>query len=111
MDVKGRNLHTGLHSSVSVSSNEILDALREPANDIVAGVKGVLERIPPELLSDIMKNGILFTGGGALLWGLDKLVSRQTGIPVKIAEDAVSCVAKGTGIALENLDSIVNSHL
>ncbi len=111
MDVKGRNLQTGLPSSVSVSSMEMLDALKEPANDIVAGVRGVLERIPPELLSDIMKNGILFTGGGSLLYGLDKLISQNTGIPVKIADDAVSCVAKGTGIALENLDSIVNSHL
>lgn len=111
MDVKGRNLQTGLPSCVSVSSMEMLDALKEPAADILAGVRGVLERIPPELLSDIMKNGILFTGGGSLLYGLDKLISQNTGIPVKIADDAVSCVAKGTGIALENLDSIINSHL
>ena len=111
MDVKGRNLQTGLPASVNVSSVEMMEALREPANDIVLGIRGVLERIPPELLSDIMKNGILFTGGGTLLKGLDKLVTYQTGIPVRIAEDAVSCVAKGTGIALENLDSIVNSHL
>lgn len=111
MDVKGRNLKTGLPASVSVSSLEMIEALKEPANDIVAGVKGVLERIPPELLGDIMRNGILFTGGGSLLYGLDKLVSNHTGIPVKIADDAVSCVAKGTGIALESLSSLVNSHL
>ena len=90
---------------------EMIEALKEPTNDIVTGVRGVLERIPPELLGDIMRNGILFTGGGALLKGLDKLVSKHTGIPVRIADDAVSCVAKGTGIALENLSSLVNSHL
>ena len=111
MDVKGRNLKTGLPDSVSVSSVEMLEALKEPATDIVTGVRGVLERIPPELLGDIMKNGILFTGGGSLLKGLDKLVEKNTGIQVKIADDAVSCVAKGTGIALENLDSLINSHL
>ena len=111
MDVKGRNLKTGLPSSVNVSSMEIIEALKEPANDIVSGVKGVLERIPPELLSDIMKNGILFTGGGSLLYGSDKLVTQHTGIKVQIAENAVSCVARGTGIALENIDSLINSHL
>jgi len=111
MDVKGRNLKTGLPSSINVSSMEMIEALKEPTNDIVTGVRGVLERIPPELLGDIMRNGILFTGGGALLKGLDKLVSKHTGIPVRIADDAVSCVAKGTGIALENLSSLVNSHL
>ncbi len=111
MDVKGRNLKTGLPSCVSVSSYEMMEALKEPANDIVTGIKGVLERIPPELLGDIMKNGILFTGGGSLLYGLDKLVTMHTGIPVRIADDAVSCVAKGTGIALEKIDSLINSHL
>ncbi len=111
MDVKGRNLKTGLPSSVNVSSLEILDALKEASMDIVNAVKGVLERIPPELLGDIMRNGILLTGGGALLRGLDKLIQTHTGINVKIAEDAVSCVAKGTGIALENIDSLINSHL
>lgn len=111
MTVKGRNLETGLPSSANVSSIEISEALKEPANAIVAGVRGVLERIPPELLGDIMRNGILFTGGGALLQGLDKLVTKNTGIPVKVAEDAISCVARGTGIALENLDSLINSHL
>jgi len=111
MDVKGRNLQTGLPCSVNVSSLEILDALKEPASDIVSGVKGVLERIPPELLSDIMKEGILFTGGGSLLYGLDKLLTQHTGIKVRIADDAVSCVARGTGIALENIDSLINSHL
>ncbi len=111
MDVKGRNLKTGLPSCVNVSSLEILDALKEASTDIVNAVKGVLERIPPELLGDIMRNGILLTGGGALLKGLDNLISASTGIPVKIAEDAVSCVAKGTGIALENIDSLINSHL
>lgn len=111
MTVKGRNLETGLPSSANVSSIEISEALKEPANAIVAGVRGVLERIPPELLGDIMRNGILFTGGGALLQGLDKLVTKNTGIPVRIAEDAISCVARGTGIALEKLDSLINSHL
>ena len=111
MDVKGRSLQTGMPASVRVSSDEMLTALAEPTADIVNGVKGVLERTPPELLGDIMKNGILFTGGGALLRGLDKLVEKNTGIPVKIADDAVSCVANGTGIALENLSSLINSRL
>lgn len=111
MDVKGRSLQTGMPASVRVSSDEMLTALAEPTADIVNGVKGVLERTPPELLGDIMRNGILFTGGGALLRGLDKLVEKNTGIPVKIADDAVSCVANGTGIALENLSSLINSHL
>lgn len=111
MDVKGRSLQSGMPASVRVSSDEMPDALREATNDIVNGVKGVLERTPPELLGDIMKNGILFTGGGSLLTGLDKLVSKNTGIPVKIADDAVSCVANGTGIALEHLGTLVNSHL
>lgn len=111
MDVKGRSLQTGMPASVRVSSDEMLTALAEPTADIVNGVKGVLERTPPELLGDIMKNGILFTGGGVLLRGLDKLVEKNTGIPVKIADDAVSCVANGTGIALENLSSLINSHL
>ncbi len=111
MDVKGRNLKTGLPSSVNVSSLEMLDALKEASMNIVNAVKGVLERIPPELLGDIMRNGILLTGGGALLRGLDKLIQAHTGITVKIADDAVSCVAKGTGIALENIDSLINSHL
>ena len=96
---------------VKVSSDEICEAIIEPATDIVNGIKGVIERIPPELLGDIMRNGILFTGGGSLLHGLDKLVTLHTGIGVKIADDAVSCVANGTGLALENLDSLVNRHL
>ena len=111
MEVKGRSLKTGMPASVRVSTTEMLSALSEATTDIVNGVKGVLERTPPELLGDIMKNGILFTGGGALLSGLDMLVSKHTGIPVKIADDAVSCVAKGTGLALENINSLINSHL
>lgn len=111
MDVKGRSLQSGMPASVRVSSSEMLEALSEPSMDIVNGVKGVLERTPPELLGDIMKNGILFTGGGSLLCGLDALVTKHTGIPVKTADDAVSCVANGTGIALENLNALINSHL
>ncbi len=111
MDVKGRSLKNGLPASVKVSSSEMLAALTEPATDIVNGVKGVLERTPPELLGDIMKDGILFTGGGSLLKGLDMLVAKHTGIKVKIAPDPVSCVANGTGEALENLSSLINSHL
>lgn len=111
MEVKGRSLKTGMPASVRVSTTEMMTALSEATADIVNGVKGVLERTPPELLGDIMKNGILFTGGGALLTGLDKLVTKHTGIPVKIADDAISCVAKGTGMALENINSLINSHL
>jgi len=104
MDITGRNLLSGLPKTQSVGSNEILEALREPINSIVEGIRMTLEKTPPELASDIMMQGIMLTGGGALLKGLDVLIRKETGMVVQIAEDPLDCVAKGTGMAIENVD-------
>lgn len=101
MEIKGRNLLTGLPMNVRVSSNDMLEALREPIFEIIEAVHGVLERTPPELAADISNRGILMTGGGALLYGLDKLLTERTGIDVHIAKDPIECVAVGTGKSLE----------
>ena len=106
MDIRGRDLVTGLPKTVTVYSSEMLEALIEPAMMIVDAVHSVLERTPPELASDISDRGIYMTGGGCLVDGLDKLLHEKTGINVMIAEDAVSCVALGTGKALDNLDAL-----
>lgn len=103
MDVRGRNLVSGLPVNIKVSSSQMMEALEETVTSIADAVHSVLERTPPELASDIANQSIIMTGGGALLWGLDKLIEKRTGIPVTIAEDAVSCVAKGTGKALDSL--------
>ena len=103
MEIRGRDLVSGLPKTLSVHSKEILEALREPIYKIVDAVKGTLEKTPPELAADIMDHGIMMTGGGALLTNLDKLISNETGMPVMVAEDALSCVGEGTGRSLENL--------
>ena len=95
MDVRGRNLVSGLPETIKVSSEETLEALRESVAQIADAVHYVLEKTPPELSADISDKGILMTGGGSLLWGLDKLIAKRTGISVYIADDAISCVAKG----------------
>ena len=104
MDVRGRDLITGLPKTVTVHSSEMLEALLEPAMLIVDAVHSVLEKTPPELSADISDRGIYMTGGGCLVDGLDKLLQEKTGINVMIAQDTVSCVALGTGKALDNLD-------
>lgn len=104
MDVTGRNLISGLPKTVHVSSDEMIEALEEPVQAIVEKVYSVLERTPPELAADISEFGIVMTGGGALLYGLDKLIQERTKIAVYVAEDAISCVALGTGKALEAID-------
>ena len=104
MDVTGRNLISGLPKTVSVSSEEMIEAMEEPVQAIIECIHSVLERTPPELASDISEQGICLTGGGSLLYGFDKLVQETTKIAVYIADDAVSCVALGTGKALESLD-------
>ena len=104
MDIRGRDLSTGLPKTVTIHSSEMLEALIEPAMMIVDAVHGVLERTPPELAADISDKGIYMTGGGCLIDGLDKLLQEKTGINVMIAQDSVSCVALGTGKALDNLD-------
>ncbi len=106
MDVRGRDLTTGLPRTITVYSSEMMEALEEPAMMIVEAVHSVLEKTPPELAADISDKGIYMTGGGCLIDGLDKLLQDRIGINVMIAEDAISCVAIGTGKALDNLDSI-----
>ena len=106
MDIRGRDLTTGLPKTVTIYSSEMMEALTETAMMIVDAVHSVLEKTPPELASDISDKGIYMTGGGCLVDGLDKLLQEKTGIGVMIAQDAVSCVALGTGKALDNLDSL-----
>lgn len=106
MDIRGRDLITGLPKTITMHSSEMMEALEEPARMIVDAVHSTLEKTPPELAADISDKGIYMTGGGCLLDGLDKLIQHETGINVMIAEDAVSCVALGTGKALDNLDML-----
>ncbi|MEN9559480.1 MAG: rod shape-determining protein [Pseudomonadota bacterium] len=106
MEVKGRNLAEGIPRSFTVSSNEILEALNDPLNSIVSAVKVALERTPPELGADIADKGMVLTGGGALLRDLDRLLMEETGLPVVVAEDPLTCVVRGCGKALENIDSL-----
>jgi rod shape-determining protein MreB len=104
MDVRGRNLITGLPSTVTVSSTEMLEALEEPVGQIFEAIHSVLERTPPELMADISQRGIVMTGGGALLYGLERMLATKIGIDVFVADDAISCVAIGTGKALNMMD-------
>lgn len=106
MEIRGRDLLTGLPKTIEISSDEIVDALRESITQIIDGVKKTLETTPPELSSDVMERGIVLTGGGALLQNLDKIISDETNMPVFIAEDPLDCVAIGTGKALDNFDLI-----
>ena len=106
MEIRGRDLVTGLPKTVTVYSSEMLEALIEPAMMIVDSVHSVLEKTPPELAADISDRGIYMTGGGCLIDGLDKLLQVKTGINVMIAQEAISCVALGTGKALDNLDTL-----
>ena len=106
MDIRGRDLTTGLPKTLTIYSSEMMEALQEPASLIIDAVHSVLEKTPPELAADISDRGIYMTGGGCLVDGLDKLIQEKTGINVMIAEDAISCVALGTGKALDNLDAL-----
>lgn len=111
MEVRGRNLISGLPKTMEVTSDEMLEALAEPISAIADAVHSVLERTPPELSADISDRGIVMTGGGSLLNGLDKLISKRTNIPVYIAEDAISCVAIGTGKSLDNFDLLIETDV
>ena len=104
MKVTGRNQITGLPCTVEISSAETLEALDECVEQIVVTTHSVLEKTPPELAADISESGIVMTGGGSLLYGLDKKIEQRTGIKVKIADNPLSCVATGTGAALSSLD-------
>ena len=106
MEVKGRCLLTGLPKEVTVSCTEMMDAFEEPVERIMEAIHSVLERTPPELVADISTNGIIMTGGGSLVSGFDKLVCARTGIHTVVAEDAVSCVALGTGKSLDSLNNM-----
>ncbi|KOR31221.1 rod shape-determining protein MreB, partial [Achromatium sp. WMS2] len=101
IEVKGRNLAEGVPRSFSLNSNEILEALQEPLAGIVSTVKTALEQTPPELGADVAERGIVLTGGGALLRDIERLVEEETGLPVVVAEDPMTCVARGGGRALE----------
>ena len=109
MEIKGRNLLTGLPMNVEVTSTDMLEALKEPVQEIIEAVHDVLERTPPELAADISNRGIIMTGGGALLYGLDKLIHKTTGINTKVADNAVECVAIGTGKSLDWVEVLEKS--
>lgn len=104
MQIRGRDLISGLPKTIQITSKEIHNAMKEPISNIIEAIKFTLEKTPPELASDIMEYGIMLTGGGALLEGIDRLIREETGMPVRIAEDPLDCVAIGTGKALESIE-------
>jgi len=104
MEVKGRNLSEGVPRSITLNSNEVLEALQEPLYGIVSAVKTALEQTPPELGADVAERGIVLTGGGSLLRDLDRLLMEETGLPVVVAEDPLTCVCRGGGRILELID-------
>ncbi len=111
IEISGSNTISGLPESIVVTSNDVVNGIREQLNEIISAVKSVLQKTPPELAADVMDKGIVMTGGGALLRNLDQLLTRVTGVPCQVAEEPLLCVAKGTGIAVENLDSFKRSLL
>ncbi|MBU8905918.1 rod shape-determining protein [Desertibacillus haloalkaliphilus] len=111
IDIRGRDMVSGLPRTITVYSKEIEEALKETVSHIVHASKLVLERTPPELSADIIDRGVILTGGGALLHGIDQLLAEQLKVPVLIAEEPMHCVAKGTGILLENLDKMSNKKI
>ncbi|NMB96866.1 MAG: rod shape-determining protein [Clostridiaceae bacterium] len=106
MTIRGRDMVTGLPKNIDITSSEITEALKDPISAIVDAIKYTLERTPPELASDIMDRGIMLTGGGALLNGLDRLITEETGMPTFIAESPLDCVALGTGKVIEEIDTL-----
>ena len=109
LDIRGRDLISGLPRTVKITSNEICQAIAEPLQEIIYAIKQVLRNTPPELAADIMDKGMVVSGGGALLKNIDKLIAKSTGVPCYIAEEPLFCVAKGTGVVLENLDTYKRS--
>ena len=108
-EVRGRSVITGLPTNLILTSRETVEAFSEPIRSILDAVRSVLEKTPPELASDIMDRGIIMTGGGALLKGFAKLLSKETEIPVFLADDPLTCVARGTGHALEEMDNLADA--
>lgn len=111
MTIRGRDLATGLPKETIISSLEITEALREPLEEVLQAIKYVLQETPPELAADVIDKGIVISGGGALMRNIDKLISRATSVPCYIADDALVCVVKGAGAALENIDAYKRSVL
>jgi len=111
LEVRGRNLAEGVPRSFTLNSNEVLEALQEPLSGIVGAVRAALEQAPPELAADIAERGMVLTGGGALLNDLDRLLMEETGLPVIVAEEPLTCVARGGGRALELIDTIGGDFL
>ncbi len=109
MEVRGRDLVAGLPKTIQLTSNEVAEAISEEVDQVISTIKSVLEKTPPELSSDIIDKGMVLTGGGALLRNIDKIITKSTGVPAHIADDALLCVARGTGIALEHLDEYKKS--
>jgi len=106
IEIRGRDMVSGLPRTITVGSEEVEEALRESVSIIVQAAKSVLERTPPELSADIIDRGVILTGGGALLHGMDMLLAEELKVPVLVAEDPMDCVAIGTGIMLDNMDKI-----
>ena len=105
MEIKGRDMVSGLPKIIKVNSNEVCEAIQDQLSEIIQTIKDVLQETPPELAADVIEKGIVLTGGGALITSLNKLITKTTGVPCYIAEEPLLCVAKGTGMAIENLDS------
>jgi rod shape-determining protein MreB len=106
MDIRGRDLISGLPKTLTITSEDVWEAIQEPTEAVVEAVKKILETTPPELAADVMDSGIIMTGGGSLLDGLDRLISQEALLPVHLAEDPISCVAKGTGMALSQISAL-----
>lgn len=111
MEIKGRDMIQGLPRTAVVSTNEVVEAIQDELREIVQAVRRVLQETPPELASDIIDKGMVLTGGSSLLRNLDRMISQSVGVPAYVAEDPILCVAKGTGVALENLESYKKSIL
>jgi rod shape-determining protein MreB len=104
VEIRGRDLISGLPRNIKVSSNETAEAVSDPLTEIIQAIKAVLRDTPPELSADIMDKGMVLSGGGALLKNIDEMIARATGVPCFLAEEPLLCVAKGTGVVLENLE-------
>jgi rod shape-determining protein MreB len=111
IEIRGRDMVQGLPKTIQITTNEVVEAVSEELRSIIKAIRSVLQETPPELAADIIDKGMVLTGGGAMLRNLDKLIGQSTGVPAYVADDAILCVVKGTGIALDNLDSYKKSIL
>jgi rod shape-determining protein MreB len=111
MEVRGRDMITGLPRTISMNTNDVVEAVKIPLEGMIEAIKDVLHNTPPELAADVIDKGIIMSGGTSLLRNVDQLISKATGVPAYVADDALFCVAKGTGIALENLEAYKRSIL